>query len=122
MYLRLERSGNGTHHATLPPDCAQSWLADGQQRVVCTLNDSISFHAAIMPRKDGSHFIHIGKAHCKALGLTAGDLVLVVLTKDETSYQFDMPEALQAVLDSDPGADRIFHSFTPGNQLGLIYG
>ena len=56
----------------------------------------------------------------KKLGLKAGDSVSITFAPDETPYQFDMPAALEEVLNTDEAAHRAFHTLTEGNQRGLI--
>ncbi len=50
-----------------------------------------------------------------------GSKVTASFSIDDTTYQFDMPEELNEVLETDPHAKEIFHALTKGNQRGLIY-
>jgi uncharacterized protein YdeI (YjbR/CyaY-like superfamily) len=85
------------------------------------LNDDVEFHCAILPKKEGGHFVNIGSMICKKLNIAEGTTVTATFRVDDTAYQFDMPEAFRAVLSTDPEADNLFHALTPGNQRGLIY-
>ena len=74
-----------------------------------------------MPRKGGGHYINLGQTTCRKLQIKAGDTLIAQFEIDNSPMQFEMPEALQAVLDTDPEAQKIFEQLTPGNQRGLAY-
>jgi uncharacterized protein YdeI (YjbR/CyaY-like superfamily) len=96
-------------------------MKDDNKRVICRVNDLLEFHCAVMPKKEGGHFINIGLTICKKLKIKEGSAINAVFKADKTEYQFDMPAELKEVLDTDGEADTIFHSLTKGNQRGLIY-
>jgi Bacteriocin-protection, YdeI or OmpD-Associated/Domain of unknown function (DUF1905) len=91
------------------------------KRVICKINDSIDFHCAFMPKKEGGFYINIGSIICKKLNLKLGDDVTLSFTEDTTTYQFDMPEELTEVLYQDSHAFTIFEGLTDGNKRSLIY-
>lgn len=93
----------------------------GNKRAICKLNNQVEFHCAIMPKKEGGHFVNVGLAVCKKLGLKEGSTVSATFSIDNTDYQFAMPDELKEVLDTDGKAKKLFHSLTEGNQRGLIY-
>ncbi len=117
----LERFGSGMHYLMVDPLTVLEVTKNGNKRVICTLNDQIEVHCAIMPKKEGGHFINVGSAICKKLGIQEGTKVTADFRVDDTEYQFEMPEVLKEVLNSDPEADSIFHSLSEGNQRGLMY-
>ena len=39
---------------------------------------------------------------------------------DDTELQFSVPEEFAEVLATDPAAEKIFNTLTPGNKRGLI--
>ncbi len=93
----------------------------GNKRVICTINKTEQLHCAILPQKDGGHFVIIGATIRKKLQLKVGAEIDATFVIDETEYQFEMPEELKEVLDTDEEANKIFHALTAGNQRGLIY-
>lgn len=117
----LQKFASGMHYIRIDDETARQFLEEGHKRVVCTLNDQIDFHCAIMPKKESGYFVNIGAAICKKLKIKAGAEVKAKFSTDTTEYQFEMPEELQEVLVSDPEAMEIFHTLTPGNQRGIIY-
>jgi hypothetical protein len=117
----IEKMGNGMHFMMLDKKTIAAVTKNGNRRAICKLNGALEFHCGLMPKKEGGYFIVIGSAICKKLKLKTGSKVTAVFVVDKTEYQFEMPEELREVLQTDPEADTIFHSLTPGNQRGLIY-
>ncbi len=117
----LQKFYSGMHFIMLDPKTVATLTSNHNTRAICKLNGEVEFHCALMPKKEGGHFINVGSAICKKLKIKAGFKISATFRIDETEYQYVMPEELQAVLDTDPEADKIFQSLTPGNQRGLIY-
>lgn len=92
-----------------------------KKRVICTINGQEEFHCALMRKKAGGFYIYIGKPLLKKLNLSAGDSFEYSLKEDDTQYQFQYPEELKEVLDTDPTAKAIFESLTDGNKRGLMH-
>lgn len=92
----------------------------GNKRIICSFNEQYRIHAAIMRTKEDMYYVMIGSQHLKALQLKAGSEVKWVLKKDDTELQFSVPEEFAEVLATDPAAEKIFNSLTPGNKRGLI--
>ena len=109
------------HYLHVPANVADGFLANGHKRLVCTINGAVTFHCALQPKKELGHFVYLNKKIMKQLGLQEGATVEATFVEDTSTYQFDMPESLKEVLDTDPEADKIFHALTPGNQRGLIH-
>jgi len=93
--------------------------ADGNKRVLCTLNGSLSIHAAIMKTKEGIHYIMISAANQKKLGVRAGSKVKAVIEIDKSELQFHIPEEFAEVIATDPEAKKVFDQLTDGNKRGL---
>lgn len=117
----LEKFSSGMHYILLDTKTVATITQNNNTRAICKLNNTIEFHCAIMPKKEGGYFVNIGSAICKKLQLKLGDTVTATFTIDTTEYQFEIPEELQEVLATDHDASNIFHALTKGNQRGLIY-
>lgn len=91
------------------------------RRVVCTLNDTLSFQCALMPKGDGTYFVMVNKENRDKLGLKLGNEVQVTLQRDNSEYGLPMPEEMAEVLASDPEGNELFHALTPGKQRNLLY-
>ncbi len=116
----LEKQGS-MHYIPIQANAAAPFIKTGSKRVICTINSVHKIHAALIPRKlTGDFYIYAGKALLQKAGITAGDKITIQLKEDDSTYQFEMPEELAEVLDTDSDAHRIFHALTPGRQRGLI--
>ncbi|TVR79981.1 MAG: DUF1905 domain-containing protein [Chitinophagaceae bacterium] len=118
---RIKKFDGGMHYILLDKKTVLALTKENNKRVICRLNDEMELHCAIISKKEGGHFISIGSATCKKLKIKEGSKVKATFTVDNSKYQFEMPEELKEVLNTDPEADKIFHSLTKGNQRGLIY-
>lgn len=118
---KLERFDSGMHFIMLESTTVAKLSKKDNNRVICTLNGIESFHCALMPKKEGGHFINIGLTICKKLKIKEGSIVKASFKIDTSKYQFEMPEELSEVLNSDMETNEIFHNLTEGNQRALIY-
>ncbi|MEM0993337.1 MAG: YdeI/OmpD-associated family protein [Bacteroidota bacterium] len=91
------------------------------RRVLCTINDAKSFHAALMPDGKGDYFIILNKERRKQLGLTVGEPISVTLKKDDSKYGMPMPEEYETLLAMDDEGSQYFHTLTPGKQRNLLH-
>lgn len=117
----LKKFEGGMHYILLDKNTVSDLTMNGNKRAICRLNDQVEIHCAIMSKKEGGHFINIGSTVCNKLGIKEGSEVTATFRVDNSEYQFEMPVELKEVLDTDPEADRIFHSLTEGNQRCLMY-
>ncbi len=109
------------HFLEIGHEIADKFSFEGNsRRVVCSINGAEPFPCALMPWGD-VYFIMVNKQRRTELGLTVGDIVNVVLEKDESKYGMPMPEELQEVLNQDPEGDKLFHTLTAGKQRSMMY-
>ena len=109
------------HIVIVPQEISDEFLAKKAKRLVITINEKLTFHGALMPSANGYHFIMLSADKRKKLGVVANQPVEVQIKEDNSKYGMEMPEEFQAVLDSDPEADEIFHALTPGKMRSLMY-
>jgi Bacteriocin-protection, YdeI or OmpD-Associated/Domain of unknown function (DUF1905) len=119
--MKLEKFNNGMHYVMINDEMLTPIFSKKIKRVICKINNSLDFHCAIMPKKEGGFYINIGSSICKKLNLKLGDEVTLSFKEDTTEYQFEMPEELMEVFYQDPDAFAIFEALTDGNKRSLIY-
>jgi len=100
---------------------AEQFISGDDRRVVCTVNGTVRYHAALLHDGLGGFMILVNQARRKQLGLHTGDRLTVLLEKDTSEYGMPMSDELREVLDQDSDADALFHRLTPGKQRTLIY-
>ncbi|MBL6445130.1 DUF1905 domain-containing protein [Fulvivirga sp. 29W222] len=90
-------------------------------RLVCTVNNVLSFQCGLMALGKGKAYISINAKRMKELGVKLGDQVQVALEKDNSKYGMDVPEELEELLKQDYEGKRRFDKLTPGMQRYIIY-
>ncbi|MFY7653173.1 MAG: YdeI/OmpD-associated family protein [Chitinophagaceae bacterium] len=94
--------------------------SNNSKRVLCTINDKTTFHAAINRLHD-LYYIYVSRTIAKELYIKIGSTLQVSLEFDKTNWQFSMPEALQEALHLDTFANSIFDKLSPGNKRSIMY-
>ncbi len=84
----------------------------GNKRVLCTLNNTLTLHAAVMKTKEGMHYIMISAANQKKLGIKPGSPVKAKIEIDKSELQFHIPEEFAEVMNTDPAAKKVFDSIS----------
>ena len=103
------------------------WVADAllegseDRRVVCRLNDRVTYQCAMLPRGDGSYLITVNKKIRTQLRLEEGTRFEVSLEKDESEFGLPFPEELEELLAQDPEGNKHFDALTPGKKRNLLY-
>ena len=110
-----------TYHVQVPVTISAYFKKENQKRVLVTLNDVETFHAAILSDGDHYYFIYMNAQRRKKLNLKVGSIVKVKIEKDNSDYGMEMPEELSEIFVMDTEADKYFHALTPGKQRSLIY-
>lgn len=90
-------------------------------RLLCTVNDSITFQCGLMALSGGNAYITLNKKYLKQLGVELGDEVQVKLIKDESEYGMEMSSELSEWLAQDIEAKTKFDELSPGKQRYIIY-
>ena len=110
-----------TYHIKVPPQVVKAFVAKGNKRVVCTLNDTLEMQCAIMPAGDDIWFINLNKKVRDQLKLKEGSKVNVSLVKDDSEFGMPFPEELQECMEQDPEGKKLFFNLPPGRQRNIIY-
>ncbi len=119
--LTISSTGSGWHFLIVEKEIvAKFGFKDKFKRVVCSINDGGSFQCALLPWGE-LFYIIVNKKKRDEVGVVAGDVVNVVLVKDESKYGLPMPEELREVLNQDPDGDKLFHALTAGKQRSMLY-
>lgn len=114
---------SGTHGVSIPEEYAIVFLEAGQKRVQIKAffkDHSIDFHGAIH-KYQGQYLISFGKRYQKELGVFPTDFFEFQLIENTTEYGVEIPEAMKAVMESDPEGLSYFKNLTDGRKRGLIY-
>lgn len=114
-------SKNGFLSFTVPKSVADGCISENNLRVLCIINDEARLHCALKRAVDGNYYISLSAKTCKHLSFIEGSIINYNIQKDESTYQFEMPEEMSQALALDIEASEVFHALTKGNQRSLIY-
>ena len=105
----------------VPPAIVQDFLDQHGKRVVVTFNQGHRWHAALMAHGAFGHYIMVGKQQLKKAGLDGDEEIEVELVADTSKYGAEVPEELEAVLETDPEGQRAFEGMTDGGKRSVIF-
>ncbi len=119
----LEKSTNKLwgSHFRVPPEVVKRLVKGTDRRVVCRLNDKVTFQCAMLPQQGGRFVISVNQQLCKKLKLDYGMEIQASLKKDESEYGLPLPEELEEVFRQDAAGNKLFHALTKGKQRTLLY-
>lgn len=105
----------------VPNQITEKLIDKKSKRVVCTLNNKLTIQAALMPSKEGFHYILINKENRKKLGTKDHEVLEVKLKKDESEYGIATPHFFKEFCEQDPEGSKLFHELKPGAQRTLLH-
>ncbi|WP_162340125.1 DUF1905 domain-containing protein [Cyclobacterium salsum] len=108
------------YHLPVPEEVVRELTREGNKRIICTLNDSHTFSAALMKCQD-YWFVLVNKKIKTTLRLNPESLVQVSLTSDFSEFGHSLPEPLQLLLEQDELFSKHFYALTKGKQRSLVY-
>jgi predicted butyrate kinase (DUF1464 family) len=108
------------HYITIDAKMVKQLTVNNNKRVMATLNDTITIHAAIMHSKDGEHYVMLSNKILKQLHTSVGKPIKASFKIDTTALQFNVPEEMIEVLATDDEAKLIFDKLTDGKKRSLI--
>ena len=119
--LDLEKNSLGWDFTIAVPQEIATKFIDSDRRVICSINDIISWHCALMPDGSGGFFIMINKENRKKLNAADQTELFISLEKDTSKYGMAVPDFFEELCYQDPEADAFFHKLTPGKQRSLLH-
>ncbi|HEY0031120.1 MAG TPA: YdeI/OmpD-associated family protein [Bacteroidia bacterium] len=111
----------GMHYLEVPADIIDQLGGKFKMRLLCTVNDKLTFQGGLVALGNGNGYISINISRLKKLGLKFKDEVSVSLKKDDSEYGMEMPEELRELLEQDEEGMRRFKMLTPGKQRYIIH-
>ncbi len=118
---QLEKRKGGYFYLELDADIVNQFENKKATRVICTIDNTLSFRCGLNHLGNGNFFIIVAKKHLDTLGKDSGDSVEYRVDKDPDQLGVEMPEVLEVLLSQDTDAKRIFDALTDGKKRSLIY-
>ena len=118
----LRATGHGSQlYVPVPERIGIQFHENRNRRVQCQIDDQAPFQCALQRNKVFGYFMGMGRKLQKQHSVGIGDEVRITIWPDQTKYQAPMPEALAAVIETDPDLQTIFEALTPGRKRSIIY-
>ena len=117
------QQGDGSlslHFIEVPVEIAESLSDKFPARALVTIHGA-TFHAGVLRRKDGYYLIQMGKATLKKIKASFQDLVEVKIEPDQTTYGYELPEEMEALLEQDEDGRKIWEALNPGMKRSLLH-
>ncbi|MGB0390867.1 MAG: YdeI/OmpD-associated family protein [Salibacteraceae bacterium] len=89
-------------------------------RVKVTFNNTKEAHISVKSSGDIRYLV-VNSEIRKALKLSVGESVNVLIEEEKSEYGMPMPEEFALMLAEDEIGNKLFHELTPGKQRSLIY-
>ncbi|MEP6788545.1 MAG: YdeI/OmpD-associated family protein [Acidobacteriota bacterium] len=119
--LVMSTTGSGWHFLIVKGAIVAKLGFEGKfKRIICTMNDGEGFQCALLPWGE-LFYIIVNKKKRDSIGIVAGDMVNVLIKRDESKYGLPMPEEFREVLNQDPEGDKLFHALSEGKQRSILY-
>lgn len=96
-------------------------LSKQGKRFICTLNDTVTYHCALLSAGDKGYFINVNATIRKKAKLSLYDEVSILLRVDNSKYGILVPEVFAELLKQDPEFNQYFHVLTVGKQRTLLH-
>jgi bacteriocin resistance YdeI/OmpD-like protein/uncharacterized protein DUF1905 len=109
------------NYLLIPSSIVKKLGGVSKSRLKCTVNNTLTFQCGMVTLGEGQAYITLNKKRMKELAVNTGDVVDILLVKDDSKYGMEMPVELAELLIQDPESDRRFHKLTPGKQRNIIY-
>lgn len=118
---QLEKRKGGYFYLQIEAPTVQRFSNGRSTRLLCTLDGTFTFQCGLNHLGDGNFFIILSGQNLKAVNKGLGNEVHFELKEDPNPLGVDMPEVVQAVLDTDEDAKQKFEALTLGKKRGLIH-
>jgi hypothetical protein len=118
---QLEKRKGGYYFLTLQADFVNQLSRQRSTRLLCTLDDTITYSCGLNHLGDGHFFIIVATKYIQKLQKELGDPISFTIEEDPNPLGVAIPEALEVLLEQDDDARRVFEQLTDGKKRSLIY-
>jgi hypothetical protein len=118
---QLEKRKGGYFYLEIDAGIVNQLERKRSTRIICTLDDRISYRCGLNHLGDGNFFIIIATKYLKKLGKVLGDHVKYSIEKDPDQLGVAIPEVLSVFLSQEDDYKAVFEKLTDGKKRSLIY-
>ena len=118
---QLEKIKGGYFYLTIEADIINQFERKRHTRLVCHLDEKISYQCGLNHLGDGNYFIIIAGKYLEQLGKKVGSVVNFKIEEDPNPLGVDVPEVLTVLLMQDENLKEIYDQITDGKKRALIF-
>lgn len=118
---QLEKRKGGYYYIQLDAEVVNQFKRKKATRIVCNIDDCISYRCGLNHLGDGNFFVIVATKHIQALDKTLGETINYTIKEDPDQLGVDMPEVLTVFLNQEPDKRKLFDTLTDGKKRSLIY-
>ena len=111
----------GMRYLEVPADIIKKLGGKFNVRLLCTVNNAITFQGGLVALGEGSGYISLNLKRMKEIGVKDGELVRVTLNADESKYGMEVPTELKELFKQDKEGKKRFDRLSPGRQRYVIH-
>lgn len=115
-----QQGGLAGHYVVVPPEVARVFLEANVKRTTGTLQGA-DFRLSLLSDGAGGRYLAVGQDLRRRARVVDGSQVVIFIQADPHPDLIVLCEELEAVLELDEEAGKIFRGFTPGMQRSLAY-
>ncbi len=118
---QLEPRKGSYFYAVVPAEVVQTFPKQRKTRLLCTLDQQLTFACGLNHLGDGHFFIILSTKNLAAIHKELGDTISIDLQEDPNPLGVEMPEVLEVLLNQQPDLRTKFDGLTPGKQRNIIH-
>jgi Domain of unknown function (DUF1905) len=118
---QLEKMKGGYFYLTIDAGIVNQFERKRHTRLVCHLDEKISYQCGLNHLGDGNFFIIIAGKYLEQLNKKAGSYVHFKIQEDPNPLGVDVPEMLTVLLTQDEDLKKIYDQITDGKKRALIF-
>jgi len=108
------------YHFKIPDLVASDILTNGK-RVICTINNDITYQCGLLSAGELGYFINVNVDIRKNARIALYDKVSLQLQIDTSKYGLPVPKVFEELVKQDLLFNRVFHKLTLGKQRTLVH-
>ena len=118
---QLDKMRGGYFYLRIEADIINQFERKRHKRLICHLDDKISFSCGLNHLGDGNFFLIIAGKHLDQLGKKPGNTVDYRIEEDPNPLGVEVPEVLSTLLMQDEDLKAIYEKISDGKKRALIF-
>lgn len=104
-----------------PAEVVKGFPKGAKTRVLVVIDDKLHLQCGLQSNGDGRYFSMIGKGRLEGYTYEFGQKISVVVYEDPNPLGVEIPETLEALLEQDEIAERVWSKLTDGRKRTLCH-